>query len=38
MAFLQNKLLTALVFVFMLDLLFTETSLQQKILDNEDEA
>lgn len=30
MTFLQKKLLTALVFIFMLDLIFTETPLQQK--------
>lgn len=36
MTFLQNKPLTALIFIFMLDLLFTETPLQQKRGDDED--
>lgn len=38
MSFLQNKPLTALMSMFMLDLLFTETPLQQKRGDNEDKA
>lgn len=37
MTFLQ-KILTASIFIFMLDLLFTETPLQQKRGENEDRA